>query len=270
MSPMRRGLTIAPFETLASPRALAGLAATAEEAGWDGFFVWDHLLFSDVTDIADPWTCLAAIAMRTSRISIGPMVTPLPRRRPQVVARQAVTLDHLSEGRLILGIGLGDDGGIGELSCFGEEVDPRRRGAMLTEGLEVLTGLLSGETVHHDGEHYRASGASFHPVADRPDGIPIWLAARWPNRVPIRRAARYDGLFTIRFEQPADLATVRGWVAQERTSERPFQFVVDAPPGTDPEPWAQAGADWLLTELRPGLLDLAQTQALIAAGPEGR
>jgi alkanesulfonate monooxygenase SsuD/methylene tetrahydromethanopterin reductase-like flavin-dependent oxidoreductase (luciferase family) len=264
---MRRGLTIAPFETLASPRALAELAASAEQAGWDGFFVWDHLLFSDVTDIADPWTCLAAIAMRTTQIAIGPMVTPLPRRRPHVVARQAITLDHLCEGRLILGIGLGDDGGIGELSCFGEEIDPRRRGAMLTEGLEVLTGLLSGERVDHEGEHYRASGASFHPTAHRPGGIPIWLAARWPNRKPMRRAARHDGLFTIRFEEPGNLATVRDWVAQARDTDRPFEFVVDAPPGTDPEPWAQAGADWLLTELRPGLLDLDGARTLIEAGP---
>jgi alkanesulfonate monooxygenase SsuD/methylene tetrahydromethanopterin reductase-like flavin-dependent oxidoreductase (luciferase family) len=267
---MRRAVTVAPFETLASPRALAELAATAEQAGWDGFFVWDHLLYTGVTDIADPWTCLAAIAMRTQRIAIGPMVTPLPRRRPQMVARQAVTLDHLCEGRLILGIGLGDDGGAGELSCFGEELDARRRGAMLTEGLDVLTGLLSGETVEYEGEHYRASGASFHPAAHRPGGIPIWLAARWPNRKPMRRAAGYDGLFTIRFEQPANLTTVKEWVAEARELDGPFEFIVDAPPGTDPEPWAQAGADWLLTELRPGLLDLAGAQALIAAGPDAR
>ncbi|HEY3774727.1 MAG TPA: LLM class flavin-dependent oxidoreductase [Solirubrobacteraceae bacterium] len=266
---MRRGLTVAPFETLASPRELAELAASAEAAGWDGFFVWDHLLYTGVTDIADPWTCLAAIAMRTSRIAIGPMITPLPRRRPHVLARQAVSLDHLCEGRLILGLGLGDDGGDGELSCFGEEVDPRRRGAMLTEGLEVLTGLLSGEAVDHLGEHYRASGARFRPTARRPGGIPIWLAARWPNRVPMRRAAGYDGLFTIRFDAPADLVTVRQWVGDARQSDRPFEFIVDAPPGTDPDPWAEAGADWLLTELRPGLLDLAGAQELIATGPDG-
>jgi alkanesulfonate monooxygenase SsuD/methylene tetrahydromethanopterin reductase-like flavin-dependent oxidoreductase (luciferase family) len=267
---MRRGLTVAPFETLASPRAVAELAACAEEAGWDGFFVWDHLLFTGVTDIADPWMCLSAIAMRTSRIAIGPMVTPLPRRRPHVLARQAVTLDHLCEGRLILGLGLGDDGGAGELSCFGEELDPRRRGAMLTEGLEVLTGLLSGETLDHQGEHYRASGARFRPTAHRPGGIPIWLAARWPNRLPMRRAAGYDGLFTIRFEEPANLATVREWVAGARESDRPFEFVVDGPPGTDPGPWAEAGANWFLTELRPGVLDLAGARELIAAGPQGR
>jgi alkanesulfonate monooxygenase SsuD/methylene tetrahydromethanopterin reductase-like flavin-dependent oxidoreductase (luciferase family) len=267
---MRRGLTIAPFETLAPANELAALAAEAEGAGWDGFFLWDHMLWGEVSDISDPWVCLAAVAVRTSRIAIGPMVTPLPRRRPQVLARQAVTLDHLSQGRLILGLGLGDDGGAGELSCFGEELDPRRRGAMLTEGLEVLTGLLSGETVDHQGEHYRASGVSFHPTPYRPDGIPIWLAARWPNRTPVRRAARYDGLFTIRLDGPENLATIRDWVAQERGDGRPFEFIVDGPPGTDTGPWAQAGADWFLTELRPGKIDLAGARELVAAGPGER
>ncbi|HEX5195262.1 MAG TPA: LLM class flavin-dependent oxidoreductase [Solirubrobacteraceae bacterium] len=180
----RRGLYIAPFDGLASPAALAELAAVAERAGWDGVFVWDHLLYSEpVRELSDPWICVAAIAARTTRLALGPMVTPLARRRPQVVARQALTLDRLSEGRLVLGFGLGDDGRNGELSRFGEELDPRRRGAMLSEGLDVLRGLLSGERVEHRGEHYTADGVRFEPPPTRTGG----------SRSGSPRAGRTDG-----------------------------------------------------------------------------
>ena len=135
----RRGLFLPPFDALADPVLLADLAADAEEAGWDGVFLWDHLLYAEpVTEISDPWTCCAAIAVRTTRLQFGPMVTPLTRRRPQVLARQAATLDRLSGGRLVLGFGLGDDGGVGELSRFGEELDARVRAARLDEGLGLL------------------------------------------------------------------------------------------------------------------------------------
>ncbi|MEO6880288.1 MAG: LLM class flavin-dependent oxidoreductase [Mycobacteriaceae bacterium] len=184
----RRGLFVAPFDALSDPRVLAGLAADAEQAGWDGVFVWDHLLYREpVRAIADPWISCAAIACATTRILFGPMVTPLSRRRPQVLARQAVTLDRLSGGRLVLGFGLGDDGP-GELSRFGDEVDARRRGLMLDEGLAVLQGLLSGERVDHDGELLQARGVQFLPAPDRP--IPIWIAGRWPNAAPLRRPVR--------------------------------------------------------------------------------
>ena len=129
---MRAGLTLPIFDGLADPRLLADLAATAEQAGWDGVFVWDHVVYrSPVRAATDPWIATAAMAARTERVALGPMVTPLARRRPQVVARQAVALDHLSGGRLVLGVGLGLDRSGGELSRFGEELDDRRRAAML-------------------------------------------------------------------------------------------------------------------------------------------
>ena len=251
--------------------------------------MWDHLFYADpVRAAADPWVCLAAIALATSTITIGPMVTPLPRRRPQVVARQAVSLDHLCEGRLILGLGRGDDGRQRELSGFGEELDARRRGAMLTEGLELLCGLLTGERVDHRGEHYVADGVRFLPRPYRETGIPIWLASRWPNRTPVRRASRYDGLFTIELEAPENLVTLRGWVtaaradatapsqpgvrAQEQDGaarDRPFELVVRGRPGDDPEPWARAGATWHITEFSPFDLDVAAVRAVIEAGPAG-
>ncbi len=274
-APVRRGLYVAPFDRLAAPELLLELAVDAERAGWDGFFIWDHLLYSaPVTAIADPWIALAAIAAQTSTITIGPMVTPLARRRPAVLARQALTLDQLSNGRLILGFGLGDDGRSGELSRFGEEADARRRGAMLSEGLEVLSSLLSGTPVQHHGEHYTVDGITFKPGPFRTSGIPLWLAARWPNRKPLRRAAKYDGLFEIGFSEPAQLATVVAEVAQLRgDQDKPFEIVVDFPPGEDPVPWARAGATWFMTRISPWERDLGDAaeiqrlKALVAAGP---
>ena len=197
----RRGLFLPPFDVLADPRLVAELAVEAEDAGWDGVFVWDHLLYSaPVTAISDPWICCAAIAAATSRIEFGPMVTPLTRRRPQVLARQAAALDQLSDGRLVLGFGLGDDGRVGELSRFGEEVEPKARAARLDEGLELLRRLLSGGDVDHDGTHFAARGVEFQPSATRPGGIPFWIGGRWPNAAPLRRAARYDGAFVISYD----------------------------------------------------------------------
>ena len=266
---LRRALFLPPFDALASPRVMADLGEAAEQAGWDGIFIWDHMAFSDPVDaIADPWIVMAAIAARTERIVFGPMVTPLARRRPAVLARQAVGLDQLSEGRLILGLGLGDDGGAGELSRLGEEVDAVARGTMLSEGLEVLCGLLSGEPVNHRGEHYVADGVTFHPTPVRPTGIPVWLASRWPRRRPVRRAAAYDGLFTIGLTSPDDLTVLSGWIAQERTRTAPFDLVVHGSPGDDPTPWAAAGATWFLTQLGPDHLDLAAVRATVDAGPE--
>lgn len=277
---LRRGLSIAPFDVLASPRALGELAAAAERAGWDGMFVWDHLVFSHgVRELADPWICLAAIAQRTETLVLGPMVTPLPRRRPQIVARQALTLDQLSGGRLILGFGLGDDERNGELSRFGEELDPRRRGAMLTEGLTALTGLLSGRAFAHRGEHYLVDDVRFLPGPVRPSGIPIWLAAQWPNRRPLRRAARYDGVFPVNLSDPAELGELVDEVRTLRAAATTdadaaadadladadadgYEFVVDFPVGKDPAPWAAVGATWFLTRFGPFELDLTDPRSL--------
>src|ERR671917_2564717 len=142
---MRRGLFLPIFDELADPATLARLAARAEARGWDGVFVFDHVLYRPpVVAATDPWIALAAMAVATERIELGPMVTPLARRRPWIVARQAVAIDQLSGGRVVLGLGLGLDTSGGELSRFGEEVDDRRRGGLLDEGVGVLARLLSG------------------------------------------------------------------------------------------------------------------------------
>jgi alkanesulfonate monooxygenase SsuD/methylene tetrahydromethanopterin reductase-like flavin-dependent oxidoreductase (luciferase family) len=270
MRDLKRGLFFPAFDALADPELVARVAAEAEEAGWDGVFLWDHLLYNEpVREILDPWICLAAVAVATTRITIGPMVTPLTRRRPAVVARQAVTLDRLSHGRLVLGFGLGDNGGVGELSRFGEELDARVRGRRLTEGLDVLTGLMAGELVHHRGPHYTADGVTFLPRPQRPDGIPIWLAARWPNQPPLRRAAAHDGVVMIQLTDPTQLVELRERLLSAGADMERFDIVIVMPPGEDPGPWAAAGATWLLTQLGPYHLDLDEVRAVAAAAPVG-
>jgi alkanesulfonate monooxygenase SsuD/methylene tetrahydromethanopterin reductase-like flavin-dependent oxidoreductase (luciferase family) len=258
----RRGLFVAPFDALADPRVVGDLAARAEDAGWEGFFVWDHLQYGDrVTAIADAWTCCAAVAMRTSSVLFGPMVTPLPRRRPQVLARQAAGLAQLSQGRFVLGLGLGDDW-VGEFSAFGDEPDPRVRGRMLDEGLGVLSGLLSGEAVDHDGDHYAVRGARFSPAAQ----VPIWLGGRFGNAAPLRRAAHHDGFFVIGLDAPGDVASVvEGLHAQQAAPG--FELVVDLRTDEDHEPWLDSGATWVLTRVGPFDLDLEEVRRVVDAGP---
>lgn len=265
---MRQGIFFPPFDGVADPHRLVQLAKSAEAAGWDGIFLWDHLLYSGgVTKILDPYISLAAIASGTTTIQLGAMVTPLIRRRPQIVARQAVTLDLLSRGRLILGFGIGDDGESGELSKFGEITDAEARGRMLSEGMDVLTGLLSGEPVHHVGEHYRADGITFQPTAAREGGIPIWLAARWPNPVPIRRAAHFGGVFVIQMRDPEDVATLRERLVEEGADLEHFDIVVSGFIGDDPSPWATAGVDWFLSWIGPYHLDFDEVHEMIVEGP---
>ncbi len=258
----QRGLFVAPFDALADPRLIGELGAVAEAAGWDGFFVWDHLQYGErVTAIADPWTCCAALAMRTERLKFGPMVTPLARRRPQVLARQAASLAVLSGGRFVLGLGLGDDW-VGEFSAFGDEPDPRVRGTMLDEGLGVLTAVLSGAPVDHVGEHYVARDVRFLPSP----AVPIWLAGRFGNRSPMRRAARHDGFFVIGLDRPSDLDEVTGGLAEHCPSPG-FEVVVDLRPEQDVAPWLDRGASWVLTRIGPFDINLDEVQRIIEAGP---
>ena len=245
---------MAPFDELVDPRRLAELAAVADGGGWDGFFVWDHVVYRPpVRAVADPWVALAAIACATEHVRIGPMVTPLSRRRVHRVARETVTLDQLSDGRLTLGVGLGGDRN-GELGPFGEVVDARERARMLDEGLAQLDGYWGG---------------AFDPRPVQRPRIPVWVAARWPHRRPIRRAARWDGVFPIDLPGPDALAELAGEVAALRPAgSGPFDVVCEIGPGEDPGPWERAGATWVLTAfgLQPRE---AEVRAAIEAGPGG-
>jgi alkanesulfonate monooxygenase SsuD/methylene tetrahydromethanopterin reductase-like flavin-dependent oxidoreductase (luciferase family) len=194
---MRYGINIPNFGSGGDPRVLVDLARRAENAGWDGFFVWDHVLVDPAwtLEIADPWIALAAVAQATSRIRLGPMVAAVPRQRPWMLARQTVSLDRLSGGRLILGVGLGWPSGA-EFGHFGEETDVRRRAEMLDESLAILAGLWRGEPFAFAGEHYRVGEATFLPRPLQEPRIPVWVGSLRPGpEGPLRRAARWDGFY---------------------------------------------------------------------------
>lgn len=250
---MRFGLYVGPIGDYADPRTLASLARDAEAAGWDGFFTWDHITMDHVTPVADPWIAFAAIATQTERIRFGPLVTPLTRRRPWKVAREAASLDQLSGGRLILGVGLGYSRK--EFRAFNEPFGLKRRAAMLDEALEVLTGLWSGEPFSFAGKHYRVKEAQFLPGPVQSPRVPIWVAGLWPNRAPLRRAARWDGVFPLNRRvredlSPAQVREIVAYVREHRASDAPFDVVHRGTmPGEDPSqgaeamgPYAEAGA----------------------------
>jgi alkanesulfonate monooxygenase SsuD/methylene tetrahydromethanopterin reductase-like flavin-dependent oxidoreductase (luciferase family) len=226
---MRFAINLPAFAALADTRELAELAHQAEDAGWDGFFLWDHIQAEPGMPVADPWVTLTAIAMRTQRIRLGPLVTPLPRRRPAKLARETVTLDHLSNGRLILGVGIGGDRWFKEYSTFGEGADDKLHAAMLDEHLEVLTGLWSGQPYSHEGRFYTVHNAQFLPTPVQTPRIPIWVSGIWPNKAPFRRAARWDGVFPIvggPFIEPEQVSEMMTYIGQHRTGDASFDVVV--------------------------------------------
>ena len=188
------------------PRLLGELAYLAEQSGWDGFFIWDHLSLEGTQPIVDPWVALSVMAARTERIRIGTAVTPIPRRRPWRLARETASVDRLSGGRLTLGVGLGEPAD-SEYERFGEDGSLKTRAAKLDEGLDVLTGLWSGEPFSYHGEHFRVEGARFLPRPVQQPRIPIWVGGQWPNRPPWRRAARWDGVYPIYWQGEVNAMT---------------------------------------------------------------
>jgi alkanesulfonate monooxygenase SsuD/methylene tetrahydromethanopterin reductase-like flavin-dependent oxidoreductase (luciferase family) len=265
---LRSALWVPPFGDLADAVVVAGLAAEAEEAGWHGVFLWDHLAWrAPVRQLADAWITLTAAATATERVRLGPMVTPLARRRPAKVARETVTLDRLSGGRLTLGVGLGSDHFGGELSATGEQLDDRRRGQMLDEALQILTAAWSGRRVHHRGEHYTVDGIQFLPRPVR-QTVPVWVAG-FPGKIrPLRRAAQHDGFFPVNLQHPDQLAECSATIAGLRQhTTAPYDIAIALPPGTDPAPYAKAGATWWLTEFDPEAVSLDQVRGVLRDGP---
>jgi alkanesulfonate monooxygenase SsuD/methylene tetrahydromethanopterin reductase-like flavin-dependent oxidoreductase (luciferase family) len=270
---LRSGLFVPLFDELVDPAAVAQLSVEAEEAGWHGLFVWDHVRWpAPVSAVADPWITLAAVAAATERVRLGPMVTPLARRRPAKVARETATLDQLSGGRLTLGVGLGSDQFAGEYSMTGEELDDRRRAQMLDESLAILTAAWSGEPVHHRGDHYTVDGVRFLPRPVQRPGVPVWVAGFYGKPRPLRRAARYQGFIPVNLQHPGQLAEIVADLTGLRqaagtASSQPYDVIAALPPGTDPTPYAAAGATWWLVEFPADAATVDRVRGVIHDGP---
>ena len=270
---MRSGLFLPPFDALADPAIVARLSAEAEDAGWDGVFVWDHVRWREpVAAIADPWITLAAMATATERIRLGPMVTPLARRRPVKVAREAATLDGLSGGRLTLGVGLGNNEFGSEYSMTGrgrDEKTPRpdaRRGARdpdcrLVRASRSITTASTTPSTGCGSCLVRSSG----PVCR-------WVAGSYGKPRPLRRAARYQGFFPVNLEHPDQLAEiVADLAALRREADRgpgePHEVVAALPPGEDPAPYRAAGATWWVVEFPGDAVSIDSVRGVIRDGP---
>ncbi len=262
---MRHALYLAPFEEMADPHALVEVAVAAEAAGWDAVFLWDHVHRdpAEAGDIADVWTMLAAVAAATERVRLGPMVTPLSRRRLSTLVRQTATLDHLSRGRLTMGIGLGVDVA-GELTRFGEVADARTRAEILDESADVLVEAWSGRLVEHRGPHVTVDGIAFAPRPWQQPRIPLWCAARAGALRPVRRAARFDGLFVIEVDA-GGLARVLDEVVSVRGGLDGFDVAVRVSPFDDPAMLEVPGVTWAVHSFAPD----ASAASLLAVASEG-
>jgi alkanesulfonate monooxygenase SsuD/methylene tetrahydromethanopterin reductase-like flavin-dependent oxidoreductase (luciferase family) len=235
----------------------------AEEAGWDGFFLWDHLLWDEPEGhVADPTVVISAVAARSERIRIAIMVNSLARRRAAKVARETVTLDVLTAGRLIVGAGLGTLSS--EFTAFGESGDPRVRAARLDESLYLLDALWAGQPVTFQGEYLTAAGVTMLPRPVQRPRIPIWCGGRWPNKRPFRRAARWDGVMPIHTGYglgetmpPAELQAILAYTQEHRQQTGQFDVALEGrTDGSAPDrggqlvaSYARAGLTWWIEAL---------------------
>lgn len=258
---MRFGLYTPCYGEYADARRMSELARQAELAGWDGLFISDHLqwLMPSPQPVGDPWILLTAMAMSTQRIRLGILVTPLARRRPWKLAREAVTLDHLSGGRLTLGVGIGGDW-IGEYSAFGEPADDHLHAEQLDEGLQVVAGLWSGAPLSFHGAHYNIRDVQFLPTPLQQPRIPIWVAGGWPRKRPFRRAAQWDGVIPFKHGGmlvPDDCREMLAEIRHHRTSDEAFDLTCYESTVTEGSEvdsdviarFAEAGVTWWLRGL---------------------
>jgi alkanesulfonate monooxygenase SsuD/methylene tetrahydromethanopterin reductase-like flavin-dependent oxidoreductase (luciferase family) len=273
---MRYGIVTANLGDYADPRVAVRLARVAEAAGWEAFFVWDHLGFVRGVPSGDPYVILSAVAASTTHLELGLAVTPLARRRPQVVANALASLDLLSAGRAIFGAGLG--GEPEEFTAFGDPGDAKKRAAMLDEGLMILDGLWLGETVTHRGQHYTVEGVSLAPRPLQRPRIPIWIGGE--GAPALRRAARWDGWLApstspdgtpSMAKSPERIAEMVAEIRRHRTTDAHFEVAVDgySEPGdpTLPRAYAAAGATWWLEGIHRRRGSLGEMLARVGAGP---
>jgi alkanesulfonate monooxygenase SsuD/methylene tetrahydromethanopterin reductase-like flavin-dependent oxidoreductase (luciferase family) len=275
---MRYGIVMANLGDYADPRVILRIAQEAETAGWEAFFVWDHLGFVWREPSSDPWVVLSAIAVSTTRLKLGTAITPLARRRAHVVANTLTSLDLLSSGRVIFGAGLG--GVMEEFTAFGEPAAEKERAAMLDEGLVILNRLISGETVTHHGPHYAVEGVSLDPLPPQRPRIPIWIGGE--SAPALRRAARWDGWLApttssngnpTMAKAPELIAEMVAEIRRHRATDAHFEVAVDgySEPGdpTVPRAYEEAGATWWLESIHGMRGSPEEMLARVGAGPPG-
>jgi|WetSurMetagenome_2_1015567.scaffolds.fasta_scaffold350942_1 probable F420-dependent oxidoreductase len=271
---MNYAIDIATLGDLADPRRVVELAVAAEEAGWQGLFVWDHLAFSWGVPSGDPWVMLSAVAQATQRLKIGTAVTPVPRRRPQVLANTVATLDLLSQGRVIFGAGLG--GVPQEFAAYGEPEESRQRALALDEGLEVMDRLWSGEPVNYEGACFRVHGVTLSPLPVQRPRVPVWVGGE--SRAALRRAARWDGWVAggdnekcEMVKTPAQVAEMAGFIRTVRTTDLPFNIALTgvSRPADGPmlKEYADAGVTWWLESIHGFRGSFEELKARVQAGP---
>jgi len=271
-------IDVAPLGDLADPAAIVRLAVAAERSGWDGFSTWDSLGVGMGTSAPDPFVALAAVACATARLRLIASVIALPRRRPQLVAQSAATLDRLSGGRLVLGIGAGGDPA--DFEAFGEPFDGSRIGRF-DESARVVDGLLRGETLHHEGAHYVVRGVAVGPRPAQRPRPPIWVGGMRPGA--LRRAAAWDGWLAIGVSDdgatmtltPDALAGMVARIREERAATGAASEAFDVavfgfcePPGDEfVATYERAGATWWLESLSPMRGSIDALVARVEAGP---
>jgi alkanesulfonate monooxygenase SsuD/methylene tetrahydromethanopterin reductase-like flavin-dependent oxidoreductase (luciferase family) len=243
---MRAGVSIPPFTDAAT---LVALGVEAERAGWDGVFFWDHVVWEPESrhDVHDPWVLLGAVAAGTERVRLGTLVTPLARRRPWVVAKHVTTLDHLSHGRAVLGVGLGEPPDA-DFADFGDPGDPVHRGALLDEGLTLLDGLFRGP-VGHRGERYSVRNELRPRPVQRPRP-PIWVAAVAPRQRPLARARRWDGVVPLGHQGPLTPPELVHYLSAVQPPAA-WEVVAAWAAGIGADEYEDAGATWLIQGIWP-------------------
>jgi hypothetical protein len=247
------------------------LALEAEKSGWDGFFVWEPVWGIDA------WVSLTAAAMKTTKIRLGTMLSPISRMRPWKLASETATLDNLSNGRVILSVGLGAvDSGFKE---FGEIMNRVQRAELLDEGLDILTGLWKGQPFNYDGKHYTVKETKFYPPPPpvQKPRIPIWVVGAWPRMKSMRRVLKYDGILPTKMVggkhvkvEPKDIRLMKSWIEENRSETTPFDIVVEGKTdGNDSnewskvvQPWIEAGATWWI-EAMWDMMDKENSNELI-------
>jgi alkanesulfonate monooxygenase SsuD/methylene tetrahydromethanopterin reductase-like flavin-dependent oxidoreductase (luciferase family) len=276
------GLYLPNFGKVSHAKIYAKLALIAERAGWDGFFLWDHLIqWNQRIPITDPFIALAAIAAKTSHIRIGTTVTPLPRLQPWIIARQVASLDQLSDGRMTLGVGLGEEEST-DYERFGMSCEKKVLAGKLDEALDIITGLWKGKAFTYDGQYYQIlKETTFLPTPKQKPRVPVWVGGFWPNKGPFRRAARWDGVIPLKLRgqpvrpAPQDLRDILEFIAKHRANKGHFDAtIIGWGTGRNRDqnvkkigPYVKSGLTWWLESLYSDRDSVEKMRKRILMGP---